>query len=246
MDLGAFRRKYRADGWGGESYDPAMMVTLLLYAYCVGERSSRRIERLCLEDVAFRVIATNQRPDHVTIAHFRRRHERELADLFTQVLRLCREAGLLKVGVVALDGTKVKANASLAANRTYVAIREEVEKMLREAEATDREEDERYGPGRRGDELPEELRHLQSRLERLKACKWRLEEEAAREAAQRQARVNERKAQEQATGKKRRGRKPKAPDPSVDPAAKANVTDPDSRILKTRRALCKVTTPRRW
>ncbi|WPD18348.1 IS1182 family transposase [Thermaerobacter composti] len=234
MDLRAFYEKYRADGWGGESYDPTMMVTLLLYAYCVGERSSRRIERLCLEDVAFRVITANQKPDHVTIARFRQRHARELAALFTQVLRLCREAGLGKVGVVALDGTKVKANASLAANRTYDAIRQEVEKMLREAEATDREEDERYGPGRRGDALPEELRSRQSRLERLKACKRRLEEEAAREAARLQARIEERKAQEQATGKKRRGRKPKAPDASVDPAAKANVTDPDSRILKTR------------
>ncbi|QBS36856.1 IS1182 family transposase [Thermaerobacter sp. FW80] len=234
MNLRAFYEKYRVDGWGGESYDPTMMVTLLLYAYCVGERSSRRIERLCLEDVAFRVITANQKPDPVTIARFRRRHERELAALFTQVLRLCREAGLGKVGVVALDGTKMKANASLAANRTYDVIRQEVEKMLREAEATDREEEERYGPGRRGDELPEELRSRQSRLERLKACKRRLEDEAAREAARLQARIEERKAQEQATGKRRRGRKPKAPDASVDPAAKANVTDPDSRILKTR------------
>jgi len=146
MDLTSFRLKYRADGWGGESYDPAMMVTLLLYAYCLGERSSRRIERLCVEDVAFRVITANQMPDHVTIARFRQRHQKDLADLFVQVLRLCQEAGLVKVGTVALDGTKVKANASLAANRSYEHIRQEVEKMLGEAEAADREEDGRHGP----------------------------------------------------------------------------------------------------
>lgn len=184
MDLTNFRLRYRDDGWGGESYDPTMMVTHLLYAYCLGERFSRRIVRLCGEDVAFRVVASDQRPDHVTIARFRQRHEKELAELFTEVLKLCREAGLLKVGIVALDGTKMKADASLAANRTYEHIRQEVEKMLREAEAIDREEDERYGPGNRGDELREELRSRQSRLERLKVCKRRLEQEADQRAAE--------------------------------------------------------------
>lgn len=118
MDLSAFYRKYREDGWGGKGFDPEMMVALLLYAYSVGERSSRRIERLCIEDVGFRVVAANQVPDHVSIARFRRRHERELAELLVEVLKLCEAAGMLRVGVVALDGTKMKADAALEANRS--------------------------------------------------------------------------------------------------------------------------------
>jgi transposase len=118
-----------------------MMVTLLLYAYCIGERSSRRIEWLCHRDIAFRVLTANRAPDHGTIARFRQENEKELEELFVQVLRLCTEGGLVEVGVVALDGTKVKADASLSANRTYEAIRaEEVDKMLSEAKARDAEE----------------------------------------------------------------------------------------------------------
>jgi transposase len=112
LDLAAFYASYRADGWGRAAHDPAMMVALLLYAYAIGERSSRRIERYCEHDVAFRVIAANRVPDHATIARFRVRHERALAGLFGEVLALCAEAGLVKVGVIAVDGTKVHANAS--------------------------------------------------------------------------------------------------------------------------------------
>ena len=122
MDLSAIEETYRRDGWGQAAYDPTMMVALLLYAYCLGERSSRQIERLCERDIAFRVIAANQRPDHTTVARFRTRHETALAALFTDVLRLCAEAGVVKVGVVALDGTKMQADAALAANRTADAI----------------------------------------------------------------------------------------------------------------------------
>ena len=132
MELDEFYRMYRADGWGNAAYEPSMMVSLLLYAYCVGERSSRRIERLCERDIAFRLITGNQAPDHSTIARFRQGYEEALAALFTQVLRLCAEAGLMKAGVVALDGTKIKANASLAANRTYAWLEEEVRRMLSE------------------------------------------------------------------------------------------------------------------
>ena len=117
MDVRPFYAGYREDGWGAPAFEPAMMVTLLLYAYCIGERSSRRIERRCQEDIAFRVITANSAPDHSTIARFRQAGEQALSARFTQVLRLCAAAGLVRVGVVALDGTKIEANASLYANR---------------------------------------------------------------------------------------------------------------------------------
>jgi transposase len=119
MDLHSFYVGYREDGWGAPAFEPAMMVSLLLYAYCIGERSSRRIERRCQEDIAFRVITANSAPDHSTIARFRQANEQALSACFTEVLRLCAAAGLVRVGVVALDGTKVEANASLYANRAW-------------------------------------------------------------------------------------------------------------------------------
>jgi len=213
-------------------------VPLLLYAYCVGERSSRAIERRCEIDVAFRVVAANRKPDHATIARFRRKNLKELEGLFTEILRLCAEAGLVKVGVVAIDGTKMEANAALAANRTHSGLEKEIErevkKMLSEAEATDAEEDRLYGEAR-GDELPEELRTQKSRIERLRECKARLEREAAERAAEQERKIAERAAKEAATGKKLRGRKPKEPDPTPEEKAKANVTDPESRIMKTQK-----------
>src|SRR3954464_1542085 len=173
FDLAPFYAAYRADGVGQAAFQPHMMVALLLYAYCLGVRSSRQIERLCQRDVAFRVVAGTLRPDHATIARFRQRHAEALKGLFTDILRLCREAGLVKVGVVALDGTKMAADAGLDANRTYETIRKEVETMLREAESKDAEEDRLYGPGHRGDELPEAMRDRGGRLGRLKQCRER-------------------------------------------------------------------------
>ena len=133
MDLQAFYGAYRQDGWGRAAFEPKVMVALLLYAYAVGERSSRSIERRCREDVAFRVLAANQIPDHATIARFRARHEQALADTFEQVLALCARAGLVSVGLVALDGSLIAANASQGATRSYPQIRAEVERMLEEA-----------------------------------------------------------------------------------------------------------------
>ncbi len=130
MDLSAFYQKYRQDGKGQAAFEPSMMVALLLYSYCLGVRSSREIEKLCERDIAFKVIAANQAPDHCTINRFRKDNGTALKDLFNQVLKLCKEAGLVKVGVVALDGSKVKANAALEANRTYEHIEQEVKKML--------------------------------------------------------------------------------------------------------------------
>lgn len=234
MDLEPFYQKYRLDGRGQAAFEPSMMTALLLYAYSLGIRSSRQIERLCERDIAFKVIAANQVPDHSTIARFRQENGKELEHLFTEVLKLCAKAGLVKVGVVALDGTKVKASAALEANRTYEPIEKEVAKMLSEAEATAAGEDERFGEDQRGDELPEELRDRNSRLRRLLECKQRLEEEAAAEAEKRREKIEERKIEEVESGQKKRGRKPKEPESEPLAEAKANVTDPDSRMMKTR------------
>src|SRR5918997_3485802 len=154
MNLAAFYAAYRQDGWGRAAHDPAMMVALLLYAYAVGVRSSRGIERHCRDDVAFRVITANHVPDHATIARFRARHEDALGELFGEVLALCARAGLVEVGVVAVDGTKIAAAATHHATRTYEQIAREI---LEEAADLDAAEDELYGDAR-GDELPAELR----------------------------------------------------------------------------------------
>lgn len=231
LDLIAFYGRYRDDGWGRAAYEPAMMVALLLYAYCLGERSARRIERRCREDVAFRVICANQVPDHTTIARFRKDHQQALADCFEGILGLCARAGLLRVGLVAIDGTKMAAAASIHANRTADQIAREVARILAEADATDAAEDALLGPERQGDELPAELADRRSRLARLKAAKQQLEaEETARQAAHRD-RLAARERTERERGRRLRGRKPKAPAPAPDAAA--NTTDPDSRILKT-------------
>ena len=131
MGLSSFYAKYRQDGWGNAAYDPAMMVSLFIYAYCVGERSSRKIEKLCERDIAFRVICANHVPDHATIARFRQNNEENLEELFYEVLRLCAEAGLVKVGLLALDGTKICAHASLDANRSHDYYGEPVDRSRR-------------------------------------------------------------------------------------------------------------------
>ena len=170
MDLSAFFAAYRRDGWGRAAFEPSMMVSLLLYAYARGERSSRGIERKCVEDVAYRVIAAQQKPDHATIARFRARHEDALAELFSSVLGLCKQAGLVKVGVIAIDGTKVHANASHHSNLDYEQLAKEI---LKEAS-----EDELYGEAR-GDELPEHLRTREGRQAALAEAKQKLEAERA-------------------------------------------------------------------
>jgi transposase len=167
MDLSAFYADYRADGHGRPAYDPKMMVALLFYAFARGNRSSRGIERACSEDVAYRVICSNLVPDHSTIAEFRVRHEGALGDLFGEVLGLCGAAGLVRVGVIAIDGTKVAANASLDANRSYGQIARE---MLEEARRVDEAEDELYGDAC-GDELPERLRTREGRRAALREAK---------------------------------------------------------------------------
>ncbi|MEN3283753.1 MAG: hypothetical protein V7607_4893, partial [Solirubrobacteraceae bacterium] len=175
MDLTAFYVVYREDGRCRPAYEPSMMVALLLYAYSRGARSARAIERACEEDVAYRVIAAHAKPDHATIARFVERHERALAGLFGAVLRLCAQAGLARVGIVAIDGTKVQANASRDATRDYEQIAREI---LEEAKAIDAAEDELYGEAR-GDELPPELASAQGRKKWLRAWKRQLDDQRA-------------------------------------------------------------------
>ena len=207
IDLSGFYGVYREDGWGRAAFEPAMMVALLLYAYAVGERSSRGIERRCREDVAFRVITANRIPDHATVARFRARHEQALAATFTQVLALCAQAGLLSVGLVALDGSLLAGNASPGATRSYASIRVEVEQMLAEAAQADADEDERLGDAR-GDELPVELADARSRRERLRRCKQQLEHAQADEEAAYRANLAWRAAWEAEHGRRLAGRKP--------------------------------------
>ncbi len=247
LDLTAIYATYaRKDGRGPAAYHPLLMVRLLIYAYCRGVASSRRIERATYEDVAFRYLSADQHPDHDTIAAFRQEQLTHLAQLFVQVLRLCQRAGLVKLGHVALDGTKVKANASKHKAMSYERMEKaekelaaEVEALLAEAVRVDAEEDGKYGKGKRGDELPKELARREKRLEKIGAAKAALEQEARAAAEEKrvevEARLQERAKQERERGKKFGGRPAQAPDPEqAKPAAKAqrNFTDPDSRIMK--------------
>ena len=187
LDLDEIHAVYRQkDPRGEKAYEPRMMVVLLLYAYCVGLPSSRKIEKACWEDAAFRVLTGNQQPDHSRVSDFRRRHLDALAGLFIQVLRLCQKAGLVSLGTVALDGTKVKANASkhkaMSHERMQKSERQleaEMRALLRKAEIIDAQEDGQYGKGNRGDELPVELQRRSSRLEWIRKAKAELEAEAA-------------------------------------------------------------------
>ena len=253
LDLEPFYASYRADGHGAAAHDPKLMVTLFAYAYAVGERSSRAIERRCREDVAFRVICANQAPDHATIARFRVRHEGALADLFGQVLGLCGKAGIVDVSVVAVDGTKLAAAASDGAIRSYERIAAEI---LAEAGRIDAAEDEVHGDAR-GDELPEGLRTPNGRRAWLREAKEELERERAerpepvpRDRAERLETCQRRLAEDwraeqranrayeayRARGVMRDGRPfgspPKPYSPPEVPEGKLNTTDPDARRMK--------------
>ncbi len=203
LDLGEIHSYFRhKDPRGEKAYEPRMMVVLLLYAYCVGLPSSRKIEKACWEDAAFRVLTGNQQPDHSRISDFRRRHLSALAGLFVQVLRLCQKAGLASLGHVALDGTKVKANASkhkaMSHERMLKSEKQleaEMRALLRKAEILDAQEDGRCGKDKRGDDLPEELQRRSSRLEWIRKAKAELEAEAA--AAKAQQRKGQAEAAEQ-------------------------------------------------
>jgi transposase len=225
LDLGRFYASYRDDGRGGATYDPALMLGVLLYAYCTGERSSRRIERRLVEDVAYRVLAANQVPDHATLARFRRRHQDAIAGLFVQVLALCVNAGLVDSGLVAIDGTKISANASFFANKTKQQL---VEEILAEAEATDRAEDEQFGDAS-GHELPEGwASRPRGRRARIRAA---LDELNGQESRDYETRMKERAEKEAALDRKLTGPKPTESPARRKTPRRANTTDPHSRII---------------
>lgn len=224
--------QYRSDGWGAAAYHPVMMVKVLLYGYSGGVVSSRKLAQALEQDVGFRYLAANQTPDHRTINAFRTTHREVLLGLFTEVLELCREAGLVKLGRVALDGTRVQGNAALERKKTRAQLEAAVQEMLVGAEAADQAEDAQHGPEARGDELPQELREEGKRRKKLDAALARLNEGREElQAAQREM-VEARKKR---TGK-RRGRPPKDPKKvDLPPETTVNVTDPESQILSTRR-----------
>lgn len=186
LDMAAFQARRRVGGAGRAAFDPRMLLALLIYAYACGERSSRQIERLCATDVAFRVICAQDAPDHTTVARFRAEHRAGIEELFTQVLVLCARAGLGRVGVVAIDGTKIAASASISADRSEVWLREQAVSMLDEAERVDAEEDALFGAAR-GDELPEQWTDPRTRKARIKEALARLGAERAADDAQAQA-----------------------------------------------------------
>jgi len=190
LDLGPFLKAYRADGHGRAAYEPRMLLAVLLYGYCTGVRSSRQIERRCHEDVAFRVLSGNSTPDHVTIARFRVRHEHALAGLLVQSLRLSAAAGMVRLGLVALDGTKIEANAAAAANRTHAHLEAQVAELLSQAAEADRVEDREHGLSR-GDKVPRAVAGRAERLARLQQAKALLETEAATRQQRYQQRVEE-------------------------------------------------------
>ena len=217
---------------GTAPYHPQLLVKVLLYAYAVGIPASRQIARKLEEDVAFRVLAANQRPDFRTFSDFRKQHLPALAELFMQVLQLCQRAGLVKLGHIALDGTKVKANASKHKAMSYgrmvteeARLTAEVQRLLAQAETADARDDVAYGPDRRGDELPAEVARREQRLQTIRAAKAVLEQEAQADAALKAA-YDAREADGP-----RRGRPPQPPRSGPHPKAQRNFTDPESRIM---------------
>jgi len=239
LDLGAIYASYESER-GFPPYDPRLMLKLLIYGYATGTPSSRKLEQASYRDVAVRMLCADQHPDYRSIARFRRRHLEALAELFVQALRLCKEAGLVKLGTLALDGTKLRANASRHKAMSFErmvkaeeelaaeieAMRQTAAELLEGAEQTDQAEDERYGPDLRGDELPAELARRESRLARIREAKAALEAEA-------DERERARHAAAAAEGRELRKPHPDEEPPVPKPTAQRNFTDPESRIMKT-------------
>jgi len=237
LDISAITEKHEQEERGYPPYHPRMMVALLFYAYCRGIFSSRKIIQACEERLTFRVIVGDDIPNWRTISDFRKLHLKELAELFVPALQLCQKAGLVKLGHIALDSTKVKANASRHKAMSYgrmkneeQRLKEEIEQMLSKAETVDKREDEEYGSDCRGDELPDELARRQSRLERIQQAKKALEAEA-REAAQ-QAQKQRQQQDDKSGDEPQRGRKPKAVSEVPEDKKQYNFTDPESKIMK--------------
>jgi transposase len=239
LDLSAIAGSYTS-GLGQPPFDPRMMTALLLHGYASGLYSSRRIAKACVERADFMMMAAGDPPDFRTISEFRRRHLKALAALFVQVLKLAETAGLVKLGHVALDGTKIKANASKHKAMSYARMKKreaelkaEVDRWLASAEAADAEEDKLYG-NKRGDEMPDWVADKQKRLEKIREAKAALEAQTKAAAAEETRRRAEAEAKRKAEGRKRSGKPPAPPRAEPDGQAQRNFTDPESRILKTK------------
>ena len=253
LDLSAIYASYaRSDGRGLSAYHPMLMARLLLYGYCIGITSSRKIEQATYDNVAFRYLASDQHPDHDTLAAFRQQHMKALGELFVQALRLCQKAGLVKLGNVSIDGTKIKANASTRRSVKYERISEreqhwraEVARLLQQAQQTDREEERRLGLDQSANQLPDELANAQKRLERLQQAKIELEQEAQAElkAALENysaGKPGPRKKSEQTSQppkdrrqrEKEKKRRIRARKNAATPSRQYNFVDPDSRVMK--------------
>jgi transposase len=235
LDLSQIEQHYEREERGYPPYHPRMMTKVLVYGYCVGVFSSRRLEKRLSEDIAFRVLAAGNEPDFRTISEFRRIHLKALEGLFVQVLQLALKLGAMKLGRVAIDGTKIKANASKHKAMSYERmlreeqrLREEVQRLLGEAEQSDKDEDKRYGRNGRGDELPAELGRRQERLKRIAEAKQALEARARAEAEEKQ-KAKDSDKNGRPGGGSQRGRRASA---QPQPKAQHNFTDPESRIMK--------------
>lgn len=235
LDLSKVYESYeKGDGRGLAAYHPVLLVRLLLYGYATGRRSSRQMERATYDDVAFRYLSANQQPDHDTIASFRQRHLEALEDLFTQVLGLCRHAGLLKVGTVAIDGTKMLASASKEKTQRYRDLEEDERRLarqwLKEAEQVDAAEDERYGTGSALSDLPADMATAEQQLKRIREARQRLEEESREraEAAAKERAANHGKHKNDAAKKRHQ----RAQQGAGEANRQYNWTDPDSKIMR--------------
>ncbi len=235
LDLSAFKARYRGGGSGNVAYHPQMMLALLVYGYCTGVRSSRKIARAIEDHVAFRLIAAEHSPGHRTIARFRERHIDQFKDVFRQIVRIAQEADLVSMGTLAIDGSKFKANASNKASRTYQQLNDEeqrleqeIDSIVQESQAIDAKEDALYGDAR-GDELPSDLSDKTKRLDKIRAAKQRVEQRQRERDADKIAEAEEREK----AGEKPRGRKRKRPLGTPKDSAQENLTDPDCRIMKT-------------
>jgi transposase len=237
LDLSELLREYvRKDGRGAIGYHPEMMLRIMLYGYAVGVRSSRNIEKATYEDVAFRYLSADQHPDHDSIAEFRKAHLEKLSRLFFQALQLCQKAGLVKLGQVALDGTKLAANASRHQSRNYKRLSEqeaglvaEVKRLLEEGARVDEQEDERHGKGQRGDELPADLASAQQQLEKIQAAKRELEQEAKQRAEQAEREKAEQNGKPKDGAQRMRWSRAKSGIPAEQ--SKGNLTDPESGLM---------------
>lgn len=232
IDLSPFYKTYKSH-FGRRSYNPQMMVGLLIYSYCTGLTSSRKIEKACIDSVPFRILTSDRKPDHDTIAAFRARHLKGLSAIFIEILELCNKSGLLRLGNISIDGSKMRANASkhkaMSYDRMEKAIPElemEIKRLLEEAERVDAFEDAKYGKGKRIDELPDDLKNRKNRLKKIREAKKALEKEA-------QKRREEQLKKERESGKTSKQNEKKKDTPAVPkPKAQRNFTDPESRIMR--------------